>query len=557
MDNNLQKENPERLKELWKKASNKYREKNKNSELVKLKNKIYCKNYREKIKKEKKLNNNNSQGFKNRELMLRKVRKIEPLLPESQEKKNEIIEELSHRHFKPSNKVDISQPKAIKEVDILIKEFYVKDSVSVCLPGKRDFVTVNNNDGTKEKVRKRVLVETKNETFKKFQKENPNVKVSRSKFCSLTPENVKSFKEMPQYSCLCKQHANWDFMFKAIKSSLTNCDIETKYELLSIFTCSLEHYDCMAGNCENCCNIEESITNFIQLDIEDEIKAEQWCNTNIFIPETVKWTYHQWLQYFKKQVEQFKIHFYVTNIQSISFDLCVKDIPDNLCVILMDFSENASTKVQNEIQSAHFNRTMITIFTGVIYFPIGFHLSFAIISNCLKHDKLMVYACKKELLNIIKKHQPQTDEIVWFSDGAPSHFKNCYSLSNLLLLERETAMKHSWNFFSPGHGKGAADGIGGNVKNMVNTRTISQDLRVNSSLDYFNTLKKANSSIFFIHIDKSEVLKNEKKLNDHWKNVVSIKNLRQYFLFETSGSKHLRCFATSNRHDEYMCKVLK
>ena len=49
---------------------------------------------------------------------------------------------------------------------------------------------------------------------------------------------------------------------------------------------------------------------------------------------------------------------------------------------------------------------------------------------------------------------------VIFSDGAASQFKQRFTLSGIALLEKSL----SWNFFAASHGKGAVDGIGGQIE---------------------------------------------------------------------------------------------
>ena len=186
----------------------------------------------------------------------------------------------------------------------------------------------------------------------------------------------------------------------------------------------------------------------------------------------MQWTHNQWIEYFSNQLKQFKIHNYTAKIQSEAFHFCIKDMTSQLSAVILDFSENFTMKCQNETQNAFFARGNVTLLTGVIYFNNTLR-SFAIISNCLRHDKYLVYACKKKIVELILKEMPIVSEIIWFSDGAPAHFKNSFSISNLLLLEKEHKINMKWSFFAPGHGKGPADGVGGNVKHMVERRIFA------------------------------------------------------------------------------------
>ncbi|KAK2709033.1 hypothetical protein QYM36_014606 [Artemia franciscana] len=68
-------------------------------------------------------------------------------------------------------------------------------------------------------------------------------------------------------------------------------------------------------------------------------------------------------------------------------------------VLQFNFAENYAIKQQNEIMSAHWVSTSVSIFTCVIYYRSLngslAHLSYAVISNDLTNDKNPVAACAK------------------------------------------------------------------------------------------------------------------------------------------------------------------
>ena len=57
--------------------------------------------------------------------------------------------------------------------------------------------------------------------------------------------------------------------------------------------------------------------------------------------------------------------------------------------------------------------------------------------------------------------------VSFFSDGAASQFKQRFLFHNITYFEADYGLKVTWNFFATSHGKGAVDGIGGNVKRLV------------------------------------------------------------------------------------------
>ncbi|KAL5518139.1 hypothetical protein EMCRGX_G003822 [Ephydatia muelleri] len=71
----------------------------------------------------------------------------------------------------------------------LVKLFYLNDSVSRVMPGKKDCVSIVV-DGEKEAVQKRLLLCNLGEAYKQFQSDHPDVKIGLTKFTELRPKNV-------------------------------------------------------------------------------------------------------------------------------------------------------------------------------------------------------------------------------------------------------------------------------------------------------------------------------------------------------------------------------
>ena len=75
--------------------------------------------------------------------------------------------------------------------------------------------------------------------------------------------------------------------------------------------------------------------------------------------------------------------------------------------------------------------------------------------------------CLNNIISKLKQYLPDLEEIMFFSDGAASQFKQRYLFQNVTRMMAEHDLKLSWNFFATSHGKGVVDAIGGIVKRMV------------------------------------------------------------------------------------------
>ena len=135
-------------------------------------------------------------------------------------------------------------------------------------------------------------------------------------------------------------------------------------------------------------------------------------------------------------------------------------------MVQMDFAENYTCVYQDEVKSAHWRQTQVTIFTVMIYLC-GSH-PLVIVTDCRDHDKRAVTAF---LVRILKKVSEEfshiTDVGIW-TDGPSSQFKNKFMFACLWKLQQKfNKMNLRWNFTATSHGKCPNDALGGTVKRMV------------------------------------------------------------------------------------------
>ena len=132
----------------------------------------------------------------------------------------------------------------------LVKSFYNNGLVSRQAPGKKDFVTVRQ-DNKKEHLQKRHLLCSLQETFAIFVKDNPTVKISLSKFASLQPMNVKLSFDMPRDVCLCKYHENVKLLAECLSKAISSFPNYSK-EFVDNFVCDSSREVCMLSECDVC-----------------------------------------------------------------------------------------------------------------------------------------------------------------------------------------------------------------------------------------------------------------------------------------------------------------
>lgn len=346
------------------------------------------------------------------------------------------MEELLKQFPVPKDQENIVKPQNVSQDELTVKRFYERDNISTCLPGKKDFLVKKDEVGKKVLVRKRVLNDSKDNIFKIFKEEHPDIKMGRTKFFSLNPDHVLSFKKMPTYSCQCKIHENYRLSFNALKKYITDDSMKVQGTFMNTLVCDYSNYNCMTHQCNQCNNILHKIKNMINFQNNDYLCYHQWDLVNKKNQlKDIKSKPNPFLKKFCEQFIEFKKHCYIANTQSRYLFKEINEFDAATVKVIFDFSENFTLKPLNEIQAAFYTRSQISLYTAVAYIPIQHEdgqeirtACFGIISNCLNHDKYAVYTFNDNIFKCITSNHNGIKKFHLFSDGAPSQFKNSFSL---------------------------------------------------------------------------------------------------------------------------------
>ena len=87
-----------------------------------------------------------------------------------------------------------------------MKKYFLENSRKC--PGKTDVVIVREKNRPKEKRQKHFMLAILKEAYASYRIENPEDKLSLSRFCDLRPPKVKLIQEIPHSSCLCIYQEN-------------------------------------------------------------------------------------------------------------------------------------------------------------------------------------------------------------------------------------------------------------------------------------------------------------------------------------------------------------
>jgi hypothetical protein len=220
------------------------------------------------------------------------------------------------------------------------------------------------------------------------------------------------------------------------------------------------------------------------------------------------------LDYLKPKLQAFVLHNYVASWQDLQFRELFSSVPPGTLVSCVDFSENYTLKVQNEIQSMHWHNDQVTILVHITYRlndawtmeneePLLKKEVHYYISDDRTHDSLFVQHCF--LLNwqhVVEGGFTPRNHIVW-SDEYSGQFKSArawYFIARYPYLIADASFRDGcqmcWNYFASGHGKGEVDGAGALLKREICKEEMDCDGRkLQNAAEIVQFLKEQSSRV--------------------------------------------------------------
>ncbi|KAF2896017.1 hypothetical protein ILUMI_10164 [Ignelater luminosus] len=211
---------------------------------------------------------------------------------------------------------------------------------------------------------------------------------------------------------------------------------------------------------------------------------------------------------FEKTKEDFIEFFHHVSIKRIQSDAFLNDKNNpSVRILQIDFAMSYSCENQNEVQSALWARSSVTLFTAASFFK-NECKSYVICSDCHHKDKDTVFVFVNHIYDLIMANcsDSHINDVIW-SDELSSEFKNKFMVRLLQYLFKKHNKSFWWKYFATSHGKGVVDGNGGNLKRLVKQKTMSQGggVIVQSAQDFANLAATLVPSTKVIYISEAEI----------------------------------------------------
>ena len=210
--------------------------------------------------------------------------------------------------------------------------------------------------------------------------------------------------------CVCEQHQNAKLITAVIPDSHDYKD------LLEKIVCSVNDRKCMLHLCESCSGklgLEQYLSDLFCLhdfDSDDMMTYKQWAHTDRTAIFCITASVQEFIQTACNSFESLRQHHFIAKAQSSYLSTLKEDLEGDQAVIMLDFAENYSFVVQDEVQGFHWNNAQATLHSaGELQCSSFGELrcsSLCVVSDCLIHDTTTVHAFVTTVISYIRVELP-------------------------------------------------------------------------------------------------------------------------------------------------------
>jgi len=310
------------------------------------------------------------------------------------------------------------------------------------MPGKADSLKYG-----KSQKQKRILNDYLHNLLVKFCAEH-TYRISLTTLSRYRPKYISLVNYASRNTCLCQKHQDFALKLRCMKQiGATACTSPDQY-----VTAHREH-----GINEELEKINQEKVNFKQW---KKVKMNDGKERMKIVD--IEAGKNEFKEEMRKQFEQFKGHVDRVKAQYTAVRDMKKQLLVNHALVQMDFSENYSCQALEEIQSAYWNASMVTLHPTITYVRSMdgsmIHTSKVYVSDVLQHNASMVQAILEDLINNLKNDNHGLTNIHFWTESQTSQYKNKSIFDLVCCSEARFGISASWHYFECGHGKGPCDG---------------------------------------------------------------------------------------------------
>ncbi|KAE8748198.1 hypothetical protein FOCC_FOCC005036 [Frankliniella occidentalis] len=417
-------------------------------------------------------------------------------------------------------------------------DFYIRQDVSKEQAGKNQVISVKGSDGKRVRKRKRLVLGNLKHLHAVFQKEFTEHPISFSKFALLRPKECVLASASGMHNvCVCTHHENPKLMFEgAHLKSITLYKQET--DCLKTLMCSPATNECNLRTCKSCPDnniLRDKLLHAFDEEMIENVMFNQWESTDRTNIVTLTLSVEDFVERFVNQLEDLIPHHFIYKAQAQYFRKQQASLTEGEIMVVGDFAENYTFKVQNMTPAFYFGGTQATIHPFSCYFKKDEEIkqySCAVISDCLDHGTAAVHTFQKTLIEHIKEKNVlghELEKVIYYSDGCGGQYKNRKMAANICYHEKDFGVPAEWNFFATSHGKSACDGIGGRIKRLATLYSLQHTqpgTQITSARRLYDWCQTNVTGIKTLWVTKEEVAKDMEFLTVRFESALAIEGIQ-------------------------------
>lgn len=373
-----------------------------------------------------------------------------------------------------------------RKMEDRVIEFLSREDNSRTQPGKSD--VKKSLAGTKHQTL--VLTDYLRNLFQKFKAEYPDIQVSFATFCRLRPRHILLAKYISRNACQCLRHQNMAFKVQALRKN--GVKISENPENILVHENNLDDlFKCIESD-----TVLFKIWKKVELENKQKkMKViEQEANITVFKDKVTQ------------EVGEFSSHVQRLRAQFQQLKVNKETLKEHHMIVQMDFAENFSCRSLDEVQTAYWNQSSVTLHPVVAYFKSDGelkHKSMVIISDEMAHSASTVYAFIDAIIPELKKIDPELLKLHYWTDSPSSQYRNRFIFNILSKHEALYGCAAQWNYFEAGHGKSACHGLGGTTKRLADEAIRQGNATIQDAHDFYAWALQSNMrDVKFVFVGK-------------------------------------------------------
>ena len=406
---------------------------------------------------------------------------------------------LGHARSKAAGNRKESRKSLTKDLKDSVTQFLKREDNCRVQPGKADMK--RTEDGEKEQTV--VLTDYMANLHLKYLAENADKKISLASFCRLRPRNVLLASFINRNSCQCMRHQNMALKVSALRKLGAPLSQNPDHLLDN------ENIDEVLNN------LPASVPYKVWRRVTVVDNGKEFNKMKIIEESHDK---DKFVEDFKKEVNEFKDHVQRVKRQYKELRNLKQNLPQSEVIVQMDFAENFACRSLEEIQSAYWNQTSVTLHPVVIYYKENEelkHKSIVVISDEMSHSASTVCTILDDLLPQIKAIVPNCSKVHYWTDSPTSQYRNKFIFMTIASHKDIYGVMATWNYFEAGHGKGPCDGLGGTTKRMADEAVRQGKAIIQNAADFYRwSLTSTMKEVIFRFIEKEDCEEKKKKFKE-------------------------------------------